>query len=95
MPWGLNRFQESRQLHFLTFSCFHRNPVKRGPVAQPEDWPWSSFRHYLTGEASAVEIESQWTARRREQLGIFPTAGMRPAEEEPRPSEAWTGHLRE
>jgi REP-associated tyrosine transposase len=43
--------------------CIHRNPVKRGLVAQPEDWASSSFRHYLTGEASAVEIESQWTAR--------------------------------
>jgi putative transposase len=193
MPWGLKRFQESRQLHFLTFSCFHRrpnfatptsrttfesslervrqdyglwvygyvvmpehvhllvseperdtlaramqslkqsvarrlalraadpfwqaryydfnvwgemkfveklryihrNPVKRGLVAQPEDWAWSSFRHYLTGEANAVEIESQWTARRREQLGIFPTVRTRSAEENPRSSEAWTGHPRE
>jgi hypothetical protein len=55
-------------------------------VARPEDWPWSSFRHYLTGEAGSVEIESQWTARRREQLGIFPTVGIHPAEEKPPPS---------
>jgi len=157
MPWGLKRFHESRQVHFLTFSCYHRrpnflsadacatfvsalervrqhhdrcvygyvimpehvhllvnepersnlaqaikslkqgvarrlalraadsfwqaryydfnvwserkfveklryihrNPVKRGLVARPEDWPWSSFRHYATGETSVVEIESQ------------------------------------
>ena len=26
MPWGLKRFHESRQLHFLTFSCYHRQP---------------------------------------------------------------------
>ena len=180
MPWGLKRFHESRQLHFLTFSCFHRrpnfptpnsrttfesslervrqdyglrvygyvvmpehvhllvseperdtlaralqslkqsvarrlalraadpfwqaryydfnvwsemkfveklhtspDPVKRGLVAQPEDWAWSSFRHYLTGETSAVEIESQWTAAPPGELGIFPTVGMRPAEETP------------
>ena len=43
----------------------HRNPVKRGLVTQPEDWPWSSFRHYVTGERGAVEIESYWTARER------------------------------
>jgi putative transposase len=24
MPWGLKRFQEARQVHFLTFSCYHR-----------------------------------------------------------------------
>ncbi len=48
----------------------HRNPVKRGLVAAPEDWEWSSFRHWLTGETGVVEIESQWTARRREVMGM-------------------------
>jgi len=43
----------------------HRNPVARGLVEKPEDWPWSSFRHYATGVEGAVEIESQWTAFRR------------------------------
>jgi putative transposase len=43
----------------------HRNPVKRGLVEKPEDWVWSSFRHYATGEVGVVEIESQWTASRR------------------------------
>ena len=43
----------------------HRNPVKRGLVTRPEEWPWSSFRHYATGVAGMVEIESQWTAFRR------------------------------
>jgi putative transposase len=175
MPWGLKRFHESRQVHFLTFSCYHRrpnflnenacttfvsalervrehydlcvygyvvmpehvhllvnepersnlaqavkslkqgvarklalravdsfrqaryydfnvwselkfveklryihrNPVKRGLVARPEDWPWSSFRHYATGETGVVEIESQWTARRRERAGISLTLKVR------------------
>ncbi|MGH6630279.1 MAG: REP-associated tyrosine transposase [Burkholderiales bacterium] len=44
----------------------HRNPVKRGLVQRPEEWPWSSFRHYATGEAGGVEIESEWTTRQRE-----------------------------
>lgn len=44
----------------------HRNPVKRGLVQKPEDWRWSSFRHYITAEPGCVEIESQWTADRRE-----------------------------
>ena len=43
----------------------HRNPVKRGLVEKPEDWPWSSFRHYLTGVFGRVEIESEWTWNRR------------------------------
>lgn len=49
---------------------FHRNPVTRGLAERPEDWAWSSFRHYLTGGEGVVEIESQWTARRREEMGI-------------------------
>ena len=47
----------------------HRNPVKRGLVERPEDWAWSSFRHYATGEDGVVEIESEWTGRRRERMG--------------------------
>jgi len=175
MPWGLKRFQQSRQLHFLTFSCYrrranfataesragfesslerirqayglcvygyvvmpehvhllvdepergglaqvlqslkqsvartlalrapdsfwqaryydfnvwserkfveklryiHRNPVLRGLVERPEDWRWSSFSHYQTGEQGRVEIESQWTSRRRERVGIVPTVRIR------------------
>jgi putative transposase len=44
----------------------HQNPVARGLVSKPEDWPWSSFRHYATGEIRTIEIESEWTARKRE-----------------------------
>jgi putative transposase len=193
MPWGLKRFHESRQVHFLTFSCYrrqpnlasahacatflsalervrlshrlcvygyvvmpehvhllmnepergnlaramqslkqgvarrlalraadsfwqaryydfnvwsegkfveklryiHRNPVRRGLVARPEDYLWSSFRHYANGETGVVEIESQWTARKREQSGIFLTLKVKASAEKPRPSEAWTGHPRE
>ena len=43
-----------------------RNPVKRGLVDTPEQWPWSSFRHYLTGAEGRIEIESHWTWKRRE-----------------------------
>jgi putative transposase len=52
----------------------HENPVTRGLATTPQGWAWSSFRHYATGEPSVVEIESWWTAQRREQLGVFPIA---------------------
>jgi putative transposase len=44
----------------------HRNPVKRGLCERPEDWEWSSFRQYAIGCEGRVEIEFEWTARRRE-----------------------------
>jgi hypothetical protein len=40
-----------------------RNPVKRGLVASPELYRWSSFNHYATGIRGPVEIESEWTAQ--------------------------------
>ena len=46
----------------------HRNPVKRGLVSSPEQYRWSSFRHYVTGARGVVEIESEWTARTRRPL---------------------------
>jgi putative transposase len=42
------------------------NPVRRGLCAAPIDWKWSSFRRYATGELGPVEVESEWTMRRRE-----------------------------
>ena len=57
------RLERAKRIEKLRY--IHRNPVKRGLVERPEDWLWSSFRHYATGADSPVEIESQWTARRR------------------------------
>ena len=57
-----------------TLRYIHRNPVTRGLVERPEDWAWSSFRHYLRGEAGIVEIESEWTARVREHEVLLETS---------------------
>jgi len=66
--WSERKFVENAALH-------SSQPVERGLVKHPEDWPedwkWSSFRNYLTGADEVVEIESQWTARCREKLGII------------------------
>ena len=62
--YDFNVWTEQKAVEKLKY--MHRNPVQRGLVATPEDWPWSSFRHYITGEQGTVEIESHWTARRRE-----------------------------
>lgn len=56
-----NRIKIIEKLKYM-----HRNPVRRGLVEKPEDWPWSSFRHYAIGSEGQVEIESEWAARKRE-----------------------------
>ena len=66
--YDFNVWSEAKRIEKLRY--IHRNPVRRGLVSSPEEWAWSSFRHYVSGVEGAVEIESQWTARKREQLGF-------------------------
>jgi hypothetical protein len=58
MPSCLQRFQQSGQSHFLTFSCYRRQANFNS--AETYD------RHYALREVGIVEIESAWTARDRE-----------------------------
>jgi len=90
--YDFNVWSEAKRVEKLRY--IHRNPVKRGLVQSPEDWAWSSYRHYLSGEEGVVEIESQWTARKREEMGIVVGIGS----QNPRPvAETATraGHPRE
>jgi len=61
--YDFNVHSEEKRVEKLRY--MHRNPVARGLVEKPADWPWSSFRHYATGQLGVVEIESHWTAFRR------------------------------
>jgi putative transposase len=74
------RFWQPRYYDFNVFTTpklvekvryIHRNPVTRGLVARPEDYRWSSFNHYATGEAASIEIESRWTASLRERSQLL------------------------
>jgi putative transposase len=61
--YDFNVWSEEKRAEKLSY--IHRKPVRRGLAAKPEDWPWSSFRHYMTGENGRVEIEPFWTTARR------------------------------
>jgi len=56
--YDFNVYSERKRIEKLKY--MHRNPVSRGLVNQPEEWSWSSFRHYSTGEQGRVEIASAW-----------------------------------
>ena len=88
--YDFNVHSERKRVEKLRY--LHRNPVTRGLVATPEDWAWSSFRHYLTGEPSVVEVESRWTAQRRERMGIALTVSQNPLLRSPasaKSAEGW------
>jgi len=54
--------------HVEKLRYMHRNPVVRGLVERPEHWPWSSYRHYLTG-----------ATRGRDRVGMDRSASRRAA----------------
>jgi len=69
-PFWQTRYYDRYMRDYDEFSeklrYIHRNPVKRGLCSSPEQWLWSSFRHYRDGADVGVEIESEWTARARQ-----------------------------
>jgi putative transposase len=36
MPWGLKRYQQAGDLHFITFSCYRRQPLLASASAKRE-----------------------------------------------------------
>ena len=52
--YDFNIWTEKKRIEKLRY--IHRNPVKRGLVPSPEQWPWSSYRWYLLGEKGPVKI---------------------------------------
>ncbi|HXJ87665.1 MAG TPA: hypothetical protein VMS18_12660 [Candidatus Binatia bacterium] len=49
-----NVWSQRKEVEKLEY--IHRNPVVRGLVEKPDDWPWSSYRSYAYGEAGQVRI---------------------------------------
>jgi putative transposase len=52
--YDFNVFRERKHVEKLRY--IHGNPVKRGLVASPELWRWSSFRFYRMGEKGPVNV---------------------------------------
>ena len=49
-----NVWTEKKRVEKLRY--MHRNPVKRGLTATPEDWRWSSYRFYFLDESGPVRV---------------------------------------
>jgi len=52
--YDFNVWTEHKRVEKLRY--MHRNPVKRGLVQEPEQWPWSTFRYYQYGETRLVRV---------------------------------------
>jgi putative transposase len=62
-PFWLPRYYDfnvrTEAKRFEKLNYIHWNPMKRGLVDRPEDWRWSSYRYYQTGEQGRVTIRSR------------------------------------
>jgi putative transposase len=61
-------FTEKKRVEKLRY--MHRNPVKRGLVLEPQQWPWSSYRHYANGERGVVLVNEE----RKAELKVWKVA---------------------
>jgi putative transposase len=52
--YDFNVYTRAKRVEKLQY--IHANPVKRGLVEKPEDWVWSSYRYYQTGEQGRVKV---------------------------------------
>jgi putative transposase len=50
----------SNDKRFEKLDYMHWNPVKRGLAERMEDWQWSSYQFYRTGQQGRVLIHSGW-----------------------------------
>ena len=53
--YDMNIWSEKKRVEKIDY--MHNNPVKRGLVAQPGDWPWSSWRFYYLEDSSVLSMD--------------------------------------
>lgn len=74
-----SRLIETRGYLLDVSRYIHLNPVEAEMVSRPEDYPWSSYRSYITGEADKfVTIEkilSQFPTPAEKHYQVFVEAG--------------------
>jgi putative transposase len=52
--YDFNLWSQRKEIEKLKY--MHRNPVVRGLVEKPEQWQWSSYRSYASGEPGLVRV---------------------------------------
>jgi putative transposase len=60
---GYDRNVRTKEEALKFMKYIHNNPVKRGLVQRPEDWPWSSYRDWegLAKGPIPLDMESLWS----------------------------------
>jgi len=72
--YDFNIWTERKRVEKIRY--MHRNPVERGLVSEPQQWPWSSFRYYVRGEPGPVRINDASVMQMR--MGTITAFGDHP-----------------
>ena len=54
---GYDRNLRNDRELYEKINYIHRNPVSRGLVERPEDWPWSSYRSFFHGGNEPIGLD--------------------------------------
>lgn len=57
--WDKNIYSEKFLRQKLNY--IHRNPVRANLVAEPDGYPYSSYRNYTKNDHSLIEVDMGWT----------------------------------
>ncbi len=57
--WDKNIYSDPFLRQKLNY--IHRNPVRAQLVANPVEYPYSSYRNYVAGDESLIEIDRGWS----------------------------------
>jgi putative transposase len=55
--YDFNVYSQGKKTEKLNY--MHANPVKRGLVKHPKDWPWSNWGFYWGGVQGLVGIDAE------------------------------------
>jgi putative transposase len=64
-----NPHKRSEKLGYM-----HRNPVKRGLVAEPEQWKWNSCRYYAYDEGGTILVNEQQPVKLKRRVSTSPVS---------------------
>ena len=58
--WNVRGYDSNIRTHkalLQKLDYCHKNPLTRGLVERPEDWPWSSYRYYEFSDESLLKMD--------------------------------------
>lgn len=73
--YDFNAYNHEKKNEKLDY--MHANPVNRGLVRQPQDWPWRSWALYFKSESGSIAMDPVSLSKLRTKWPVIPNAAVR------------------